>query len=246
MISNHCILAVYKEGKVVDLTDKELKSLSKVQMLDLLYQQEEEIQRLKGELAKPQAGPGSALLDEIMLATQAAADAYLKNVKSSENDRINGIANLEREAKVRFEEAERYANETIETIRESTARMNEVFVGLKGIVASMHEEFKRKLAAANPYGVAEPSPVNSPALKTADYAELKTTGYAATKTTDYTELKTTGYAATKATDYTVPKTGISTNLSLFDDDVPDRYDFDDIDLRDTTGATRRDALGYGN
>ena len=131
------------------MTDKELKSLSKLQMLELLHQQEEEIEQLKGNVGIPAVTPDSALLNEILQSAQKAADSYLKNIQSQENDKINGIAKLENEARSRYEEAERYSRDVNAKIREKIIDMNNVFVGLKELVESMHEEFQQKLNATS-------------------------------------------------------------------------------------------------
>jgi len=131
------------------MTDKELKSLSKLQMLELLHQQEAEIAKMKSEMAKPGLAPDSALLNEILMGAQQAVDSYLKSVQSMENDKIDGIAKLENDARSRYEEAERYSRDVTAKIREKIVDMDNVFTGLKELVESMHEEFKQKLSSSS-------------------------------------------------------------------------------------------------
>ena len=117
-------------------------------MLELLYQQEEEIEQLKSGVEKPTVAPDSALLNEILQGAQKAADSYLKNIQSQENEKIDGIAKLENDARSRYEEAERYNKEVMAKVRETIDDMNGVFVGLKELVESMHEDFRQKISAA--------------------------------------------------------------------------------------------------
>ena len=130
------------------MTDKELKSLSKIQMLSILHQQEEEIERLKARPSEPSANTDAALINEIVQAAQQAADSYLSNIRNVENDKIDGIAKLEKDARRRCEEAEMRNNEVTEIIKEKIADMDNVFIGLKELVESMHADFKQKLMSA--------------------------------------------------------------------------------------------------
>jgi len=128
------------------MTDRELKSMSKVQMLSLLYEQEEEIAQLKAELARPRLNTGASLVEEIVLATQDAADSYLKSIQSHENDKISGIAKLENDARNRYEEAERFGFEAKAQISEAVTDLNQIFIGLKELVDSVHLSFREKIS----------------------------------------------------------------------------------------------------
>ena len=128
------------------MTDKELKSLSKIQMLELLRQQEEELELLTREAGKPAETSDSELLNEILQSAQKAADTYLKNIQNRENDKIDGIARLENDARGRYEEAERYYGEVTARIKEAIDEINNVFVGLKELIESMHMDFQKRLS----------------------------------------------------------------------------------------------------
>ena len=132
------------------MIDKEIKSLSKIQMLELLHQQEEEIAQLRGDGGKPAMASDSTLLNEILQSAQNAADNYLRNIQNQENEKIDGIAKLENDARSRYEEAERYSREVNARVREAINEMNNMFIGLKELVESMHEDFRQKINAAAP------------------------------------------------------------------------------------------------
>lgn len=94
------------------MTDKQLRSLSKMQLFDLLHKQEVEIERLGAENTKlseqtaslEQAGSlaeASILVSGVMEAAQKAADVYLDSIQKVETEKLQAIAILEEEVKVR-------------------------------------------------------------------------------------------------------------------------------------------------
>ncbi|MCL2151543.1 MAG: hypothetical protein FWH57_01065 [Oscillospiraceae bacterium] len=94
------------------MTDKQLRSLSKMQLLSLLHKQEVELERLSADNAKlseralclEQAGSlaeASIIVSGIVEATQKAADVYLDSIQKAEADKLESIAKLEEEAKER-------------------------------------------------------------------------------------------------------------------------------------------------
>ena len=94
------------------MIDKQLRSLSKKQLLRLLYEQELEIERLteenamltKQSLNLEQAGSlaeASLVVSGIMEAAQSAADVYLDSIRNVEVKKLGTLAKLEEEAKVR-------------------------------------------------------------------------------------------------------------------------------------------------
>ena len=94
------------------MTDKQLRSLSKIQLYSLLHKQEVEIERLSADnvklteqmLSLEQAGSlaeASLLVSGIMNAAQNAADIYLDSIQKVEEDKLQSISRLEEEAKVR-------------------------------------------------------------------------------------------------------------------------------------------------
>ena len=129
------------------MTDKELKSLTKIQMLELLHQQEGELEKMKGTAGAPAVAPDSALLNEILQGAQRAADSYLQNIQSRENEKIDGIAKLENDARSRYEDAERYSRAVAAAARETIDEVNGMFAGLKELIETMHADFQNKLSA---------------------------------------------------------------------------------------------------
>ena len=94
------------------MTDKQLRSLSKTQLFNLLHKQELEIERLSTEntklseqaLSLEQAGSlaeASILVSGIMESAQKAADVYLENIQKAESVKLESISRLEEEAKQR-------------------------------------------------------------------------------------------------------------------------------------------------
>ena len=79
------------------MTDRRLRSLSKTEMLNIMYQQEKEIERLTAEnqglsercLSLERTGPlaeASLAVSGIIQATQNAADEYLENLHTINED----------------------------------------------------------------------------------------------------------------------------------------------------------------
>jgi len=94
------------------MTDKQLRSLSKTQLFDLLHRQEIEIERLNTENSKlseqsislEQAGSlaeASVLLSGIMEAAQNTADVYLDSIRKVEAEKLEAVSKLEEEARAR-------------------------------------------------------------------------------------------------------------------------------------------------
>jgi len=132
------------------MTEKQLRSLSKVQLIDILYQQEREIERLNAELAKPRTDPeAAALLSGIMQAAQTAADSYVKNMVVAENEKIEGIAKLEGDARRRYEEAERHRDEANDIVRKILSDMGNVFNWQIEMIKTMRDGFLDKVNNSN-------------------------------------------------------------------------------------------------
>ena len=94
------------------MTDKQLRSLSKTQLFDLLHKQELEIERLNADNIKlseqavslEQAGSlaeASILVSGIMETAQKTADIYLNSIQKVEAEKIEAVSKLEEEAKAR-------------------------------------------------------------------------------------------------------------------------------------------------
>ena len=131
------------------MTDKQLRSLSKIQMLEILHQQEKEIERLTELLNTPRANADTVLLGEIVHAAQGAAESYLENVKVAEEEKINSIASLEKNARIRYEVAQRYSDEAAEAAGKKLADMDDIFVGLTQLIQVLHEEFIEEVGSTS-------------------------------------------------------------------------------------------------
>ena len=94
------------------MTDKQLRSLSKTQLFDLLHKQELEIERLSAEntklseqtLSLEQAGSlaeASILVSGIIETAQKTADIYLNSIQKVEAEKLEVVSRLEEEAKAR-------------------------------------------------------------------------------------------------------------------------------------------------
>ena len=141
------------------MTDKQLRTLSKTQLYELLYQQELEIERLNEEnkqLAKQKfhletAGSlaeASLTVTGIMQAAQSAADIYLESVRNIEDEKLLAVARLEEEAKLRAVRMVEIRN------AESLAKMERLVVDILrafdchvSSMASMKEELTELIKA---------------------------------------------------------------------------------------------------
>jgi len=94
------------------MTDKQLRSLSKTQLFELLHKQELEIERLTADntklteqtLSLERAGSlaeASIMVSGIIEAAQNAADVYLDSIQKVETDRLEALSKLEEEARAR-------------------------------------------------------------------------------------------------------------------------------------------------
>jgi len=134
------------------MTDRQLRSLSKTQMFNLLHKQELEIERLNTENSKlsertlslEQAGSlaeASLLVSGIIDAAQSAADVYLDSIQKVEADRLKSISKLEEEAKVRALRTSGLKNaETQAWIERMIIEMLQVFDHQVNKLAVMKEE----------------------------------------------------------------------------------------------------------
>jgi len=128
------------------MTDREIRSLSKVQILDLLRQQEAEIERLNVEnqelrqrmddrsLKIGQTGSlaeAAFMLSGIMQAAQDTANLYLDNIKATEEQQKEITSQVEREAKERAQmlyfEAERHYSDTVAKIKQVISDIESIF-----------------------------------------------------------------------------------------------------------------------
>jgi len=118
-------------GRSTDVTEKELRALTKHEMLELLLKQEVEIEKLaaeKAEIIKLQdedaqtrektcvITEASLVMTEVMSAAQNAAEIYLANERSVEAER-RGIS----------ERIERHNKEAVSMSKRLQAEMQSVF-----------------------------------------------------------------------------------------------------------------------
>ena len=156
------------------MTEKELKSLSKIEILELLHSQELEIERLKTEkeeaakqkdehrLSIEEAGSiaeASVMISGVMQAAQSAADLYLENVKALEADKKAEAARIENEAQERifamYSDAERKHNELMEHTRNSLAETQKIFDWHLGKLVAVRAELQEMINRAGLSGLTE-------------------------------------------------------------------------------------------
>jgi len=125
------------------MTDKQLRSLSKVQLFNLLHSQELEIERLTAENSKlseqklslEQAGSlaeASLMVSGIMQAAQSAADVYLDSIRKVEADKVQAVARLEDEARAR-------------ALRVAESRITEANARMERLVTDMLRTFDNQV-----------------------------------------------------------------------------------------------------
>jgi len=121
------------------MTDKQLRSLTKTQLFELLHQQEIEIERLAAENKKlskqkfylEQVGSlaeASVTVSGIIDAAQTAADVYLESIRNVEAEKLEAIVRLEEEAKVR-------------AVKDAEARSAELMARVERLVMDMLRAF---------------------------------------------------------------------------------------------------------
>ena len=119
------------------MTDKQLRSLSKVQLFQLLHEQELEIERLTSENEKlseqkiclEQVGTlaeAAITVSGIVEAAQSAADVYMDSILKLEADKLAAIPKLEEEARQRAVKAAELKN------AESKAQIDRLLIEMLG------------------------------------------------------------------------------------------------------------------
>ena len=108
------------------MTDKQLRKLSRGDLLELLLIQTKENERLRAELEQANAqledrrlrvnkagsiAKAALEINGVMEAAQAAANQYLENIIQFQDDTKRGCEELRREAEEMHREAERLLNE---------------------------------------------------------------------------------------------------------------------------------------
>ena len=133
------------KGIIVGMDDKQLNSLSKIQMLRILHQQEKEIEALTEEFNRPQVRTEAELLSEIMSSAQDAADSYILGVKSSERKKIEDIAELEKMTRQSYEEAEQVRADTVILTRSLLSDFSRVFELMIESIKVTQEKFNDRI-----------------------------------------------------------------------------------------------------
>lgn len=128
------------------MTEKSIRTLSKLEMLEIMHQQEVEIERLNAErdvllerlderqISINKAGSlaeASLELSGVMTAAQDAADMYLQNVKTLENKKGAILDEIENEARIR----------THIVYKEAVQRRAEAEAGAKAIIGELRKLF---------------------------------------------------------------------------------------------------------
>jgi|GEM_PF-3472273 len=132
-----------KDGAVIE---KQLRSISKDELFEMLLQQELIIEQLNSEKEEAkkwrterspsaeQAGPlaeASLKLSGIFEAAQNAADIYLENLKAAEAEKIAAASQIQNELRdnemIKFNEAERKYNE-------ATSRARRILQGMQNLI----------------------------------------------------------------------------------------------------------------
>lgn len=145
------------------MTDKELRKLSRAELLEVLLAQAREIERLnaelenshlllqKREIALTQSGniaEAALRLNGIFEAAQAAADQYLENIKSPVTDTQNHCRQMVMETEKQCDEMLRSARKNItdiwEVIRQEIYNPKLDYTQWQKIADHIDEQLKRK------------------------------------------------------------------------------------------------------
>ena len=135
------------------MTENKVRSLSKVEMLEILHQQELEIERLYAEIERrhsfKQAGSlaeASIALSGVMEAAQDAAEIYLKNLQAAEAEKKEMTDRMEEEARQKagaiLEEAERVHEEIMSRSRRVIAEVQSVLDWHMGRLITYRDELQ--------------------------------------------------------------------------------------------------------
>lgn len=140
------------------MTDKQVRVLSRTQMLTLLLQQEQEIEKLTADLndaakqlaAKSKNADASPeLLASVLCAAQEAADKYVLDAKAAEDDKRKELARLEEETRLLRQEANRYYKETIAEATRVIDRMRGAVKGQIDQANQIYSEFQSIITSNN-------------------------------------------------------------------------------------------------
>jgi len=135
------------------MTDKQAKSLTKVQMLEILYEQEKEIERLTNELNKRQPVTGSALVDAIVEAAEMTARAYLREVESSGEAIKAEAVRLEDDARDKYSRVKGWSEELIGAIRNLLREISEISPDYNDKVVKLRDDYETLFASAGLGGI---------------------------------------------------------------------------------------------
>ena len=122
------------------MSNQEIKSLSKTQMLELLHRQELEIERLTKELESRPKNEHEELLSAIIKSAQDAADAYLENIKLA-HESINSDGNISTSAFESADSLREVANKT----QKALANMNLYFALMSKQLQTINEALQETI-----------------------------------------------------------------------------------------------------
>ena len=142
------------------MTDKQVRALSKPQMLTLLLQQEQEIEKLTSDLnnaAKKLEAVKSQVVDvapellgAVLRAAQEAADNYVLDAKNAEDEKRKELVRMEEEIRNLRREADRYYSETIAEATRVVDKMCGAFKGQIDQANQIYSEFQSMITTNSP------------------------------------------------------------------------------------------------
>ena len=141
------------------MTDRKLRALSKMQLLEMLHKQAEEIERLTKEAEAHSEKSAPASLEEITEAVQKTMTSYLQSAKAAEDKRADSIAALESNARFHNAELDRLCDRAAQVVDSARLEMDKIFSHMIGLIDSMKDDVNEKHIAAS---VANSSASNSP------------------------------------------------------------------------------------
>ena len=140
------------------MTAKQLKTLSKAQLINVLLQQSREIELLNEAARNPQAaaGPQEALGSQPPggMSPQSRADegAHAGAAGEAEKERLEKIAAAENDLRQKYEEVEKYRMDAIRSAEKMTNDLYQLFMWLKLQIDSIHDDLKERIGPSVPGG----------------------------------------------------------------------------------------------
>jgi uncharacterized phage infection (PIP) family protein YhgE len=157
------------------MTDRQIRKLSKTELIEILHEQEQVIETLTAENEQLQEmridieqlgslAEASAVVGGISQAAQKAADVYLCNIKRLEDEKKEAVDAAKAEIRVElnemFNETERKANDLLKQMEERMLEAHSVFLVLSRHCAKISHaryEFRNNNAILQGSGDGMPS-----------------------------------------------------------------------------------------